>query len=141
MTKHSRMTSLAIVALACTAALAPAPAPDAGSTSSSRVDDEVKVCEQAITELTTAARNTLLIKPDDPRFAIWAHRWVSAIRASDRKKADKIAALDKAVQTAKRHEAWADQWVKTGQAPNSAVLDARFQRLEAELALAHEKGQ
>lgn len=140
MSKSARWTCLAIVGLACAGALAPAAPPAPEPTVESLLAEQLKTCEEAIRQFDSMIQAGRT-QPENALFDIWMQRWVRTIQTSGMSKAGRIAALESVLTVAKRHEDWVEQFVKGGQASTSSTLDARFGRLDVELALAREKAK
>lgn len=140
MSKSARRISLAIACLACAGSLAPAPpASDTGASRSAA--GELKLCTEALTQLDIAIYNVPTLRPDDRRVGLWEERFLDVMNHSGMNQAEQIKLLEVFAARAKGYEAMAAKYFETGQGLERAVLDARFRRLEFEIALARAKAR
>jgi hypothetical protein len=141
MPRSARRMSLLIVCLALAGSLGPDAPPKPDQSVDSYVDQEIAVCEEGMELLELAVLNAPTVRPDDLRFATWQERYIRAIGLSRMNKQAKIRALERLVERATVHERLAIQYHKAGQGLKGGVLDARYLRLDAEMALARTRSR
>ncbi len=75
------------------------------------------------------------INPNDPSFSMWRRRRPETLRKAGLGKAEMVTELEKYIKDLKKQEQIAKDLVMSARGTEVEVLDARFQRLEAEIML------
>jgi hypothetical protein len=102
--------------------------------------EQLALAEQALKDLDLLSRDGQ-VGIADRSFILWSRRQIEALRASGAGEAEMIAALESYVDRLKKHERHTEAFSQKAQATRVDLLDARYQRLEAEIWLAEEKAQ
>jgi hypothetical protein len=105
-----------------------------------RAQEQLKLARQALRDLDLMHKGEGLSRTD-PRFALWEHRQVEAIRATGAGKAELAAALENYLKRMKEQQRLAQLALEKDQGTRVDVWDAQYRVLEAEIWLDQEKAR
>jgi hypothetical protein len=136
---------LALVALAVALApAAPEPPAKAGAealaVNKPLAEEQLKLIDQGLAELDRLYKNGEL-SITSPRFTHWERRRVDALRAAGAGKTEIIAALERYVKRLKDVEGFTKTLHERDQATRADIMEATYERLEAEIWLNREKAR
>jgi hypothetical protein len=139
MSRRDRRGGLVIALLALAGALAPA-ASESLAVNKPLAQEQLKLIDQALADLDRLHKGGE-VSIDNPGFDLWERRRVESLRASGAAKAEMVAGLERYLNRMRNKERWAEELFKKDQRSRTDVLDAKYQRLEAEIWLNQEKAR
>jgi hypothetical protein len=128
---------LGIGALAAALASAASQPPDPNK---ALAREQLGLARQALSDLDRLFKNGEMAA-SDPRFALWEHRQVEAVRDAGASRAESLAAIEALVKRLGDRQRIVEEGYRRGQVPRVAIYDAKYRALEAEVWLNQEKAR
>jgi hypothetical protein len=139
MSRRDRRLGLAVVVVALVGALAPA-APEPLAVNKPLAEEQLKLIDQGLADLDRMLKGGE-VGLTDPRFDRWERRRVDALRAAGAGKPAIIAALERYAKRMKDVEGYRKSLFEKDQGTRVETIEARYERLEAEIWLNQEKAR
>jgi hypothetical protein len=139
MSKLHRRGGLLIAAVALAGALAPA-APGPMAENKPLAEEQLKLIDQGLAVLDRMYKGGE-VSLDGPGISRWERRRIDALRAAGAGKKEVIAALERYLKRMKDVEGYKQTLLERDQCSRVDLLDARYERLEAEIWLNQENAR
>jgi hypothetical protein len=139
MSRRDRRLGLAVVVVALVGALAPA-APEPLAVNKPLAEEQLKLIDQGLADLDRLLKGGEL-SLDNTGITRWERRRIDALRAAGAGKTEVIAAVERYVKRMKVVESAKNTQFQKDLCTRVDILEARYERLEAEIWLNQEKAR